>query len=154
MLKYRNLIIQEEDYLKLKPEANDLILKNWEDTGLEDLELDPDWSSYDVLYQAGCFGVYTARENNVLVGYLGVLARNHLHYKGSVFASNDVLFLDKDYRKGLAGYFLIKYSLEDLKKKGVDVFLFNSTVEKPYDPILKKLGFKHHENIYIKKAGS
>ena len=61
MLKYRNLIIQEEDYLKLKPEANDLILKNLEDTGLEDLELDPDWSLYDVLYQAGCFGVYTAR---------------------------------------------------------------------------------------------
>jgi len=34
----------------------------------------------------------------------------------------------------------------------VNILLFNSTVDKPYDLILKRLGFKHQENLYMKKV--
>ena len=152
MFKYKDFTIQEEDFLKVRDEADELILRNWEDTGLEGLELNPDWSFYEAVYTAGMFGVYTVRKNTNLVGYLGIIAKNHPHYKETIFASNDVLFLDKEHRKGLVGYFLIKYCVEDLVKKGVEVLLFNTTVDKPYDPLLNKLGFKHLENLYIKKV--
>lgn len=152
MLQYKDFLIQEEDYLKVKDDVDELILKNWEDTGIEGIELDPDWEAYDVIYRAGMFGVYTLRRNNKLVGYLGVMARKHPHYRKTTFASNDMFFIDKDHRKGLAGYYLLKYCTEDLEKKGVSVLLFNTTVEKPYDPLLKRLGFSHLENLYIKKV--
>jgi len=152
MKKYKEYTISEEDYLKVKHEADTLIKDNWEDTGLEDLKLNPDWSTYDAMYAAGLFGVYTVRKKSKLVGYLGILARNHPHYKDYIFASNDVLFLDKECRKGLVGYFLLKFCVEDLTKKGVNILLFNSTVDKPYDLILKRLGFKHQENLYMKKV--
>jgi GNAT superfamily N-acetyltransferase len=98
-------------------------------------------------------GVYTVRKDEKLVGYLVVLARNHPHYKDHIFASNDILFIDKEHRKGLVGYFLVKYVTEDLEKRGVSVLLFNTTVDKPYDPILKRLGFKHSEKLYTKYLG-
>lgn len=152
MKKYKDFVIDEEDYLKVKQEVDKLIQDNWEDTGIEGLKLNPDWSAYDVMYSAGMFGVYTVRKDNVLVGYLGVIARNHPHYKDYIFASNDVLFLDKECRKGLVGYFLLKFCVEDLIKKSVNVLLFNSTVDKPYDSILERLGFKHQENLYVRKV--
>jgi GNAT superfamily N-acetyltransferase len=147
--------IQREGFDDVKHEFDSLVIKNWEDTGLKKygLNLNPDWTAYEVMNQAGLIGVYTVRKDTDLVGYLVVLARAHPHYKDHVFASNDILFIDKEHRKGLLGYFLIKYVVEDLEKLGVSVLLFNTTVEKPYDPILKRLGFDLTEKLYMKFLG-
>ena len=155
MQSIRGFKIQAEDYQEVKEEANELIYQNWDDTGYKEagIELNPDWEAYDALYYAGMIGVYTVRKDEKLVGYLVVLARNHPHYKDHIFASNDILFIDKEHRKGLVGYFLVKYVTEDLEKRGVSVLLFNTTVDKPYDPILKRLGFKHSEKLYTKYRG-
>ena len=146
---------QQEFYHQVKKELPDLIKLHWEEIALNKdvIKLNPDWEAYDALYYAGMIGVYTVRKDKKLVGYLVVLARNHPHYKDHIFASNDILFIDKEYRKGLVGYFLVKYVTEDLEKRGVSVLLFNTTVDKPYDPILKRLGFKHSEKLYTKYLG-
>ncbi|MDC0135763.1 hypothetical protein OAI26_03680 [Sulfitobacter sp.] len=155
MQQIKGFKIQREDFDDVKHEFDSLVIKNWEDTGLKKygLNLNPDWAAYEVMNQAGLIGVYTVRKDTDLVGYLVVLARAHPHYKDHVFASNDILFIDKEHRKGLLGYFLIKYVVEDLEKLGVSVLLFNTTVEKPYDPILKRLGFDLTEKLYMKFLG-
>lgn len=155
MQQIKDFKIQREDFSVVQHEVDELVHKNWEDTGFGKygLNLNPDWAAYEAMNNAGLLGVYTVRKNEDLVGYLVVVARSHPHYKDHVFASNDILFIDKDHRKGLVGYFLVKYVVEDLKKLGVSVLLFNTTIDKPYDPILNRLGFEPTEKLYVKFLG-
>lgn len=155
MQQIKDFKIQREEFKNVKDEVDELIHKNWEDTGFGryGLNLDPDWDTYDLIDSLHMLGVYTVRKKEELVGYLTVIAKNHPHYKNHIFASNDILFIDKEHRKGLLGYFLVKYVVEDLKKLGVDVLLFNTTIEKPYDPILERLDFDPVEKLYVKILG-
>ena len=88
-----------------------------------------------------------------MVGYFVIIARQHPHYKDHIFAANDIVYIDPDYRKGLAGYFLIKYAEKDLKKRGVSVLVVNTKVHKPFDAVLERLGFENVERIYSKYIG-
>jgi len=155
MQSIKGFKIQKEDFFKVKKEVDELFYKHWEEIAVnkDKIKLNPDWSFYEALYEQGSLGVYTIRYSEKLVGYFVVIARNHPHYQDHVFVSNDILFIDPDYRKGLAGYFLIKYVEKDLKKRGVSVLLINTKVHKPFDPVLKRLGFEKIERIYSKYLG-
>ncbi len=155
MQQTRDIKYQREDFNVVRHEVDELVHKNWEDTGFSKhgLKLNPDWDVYEAIDRAGLLGVYTVRKQDSLIGYLVVVVRKHPHYKDHIFASNDILFIDKEHRKGLVGYFLVKYVVEDLKKLGASVLMFNTTVDKPYDPILNRLGFEPAEKLYMKFLG-
>lgn len=155
MQQIRDFKIQREDFNEVKDQVDELTHKNWEDTGLSKygIKLNPDWDIYETLNKSYMLGVYTVRKQNNLVGYLTVVSREHHHYKNTVFASNDILFIEKEHRKGLLGYFLVKYAVKDLKNLGADVLLFTSNIDKPYDSILKRLDFQPLEKVFIKKLG-
>lgn len=155
MQQIRDFKIQEEDFYKVKEEVDQLFYKHWEEIAVnkDKIKLNPDWSFYEGLYLAGNLGVYTIRHLENLVGYFVIIARQHPHYKDHIFASNDIVYIDPDYRKGLAGYFLIKYAEKDLKKRGVSVLVVNTKVHKPFDAVLERLGFENVERIYSKYIG-
>jgi GNAT superfamily N-acetyltransferase len=151
----RDFKIQQEDFYTVKEEVDELFYKHWEEVAdnKDKIKLNPDWSFYEQVYLAGNLGVYTIRHLEKLVGYFVVIARSHPHYKDHIFASNDIVFIDPDYRKGLAGYFLIKYAEQDLKDKGVSVLMINVRVRKPFDAVLQRLGFSKVERQYSKYIG-
>ena len=91
--------------------------------------------------------IFTARSDESLIGYFVVICRPHLHYMDHMFAFNDVLYLDKDYRKGLTGPKLMKFAEKCLKEDGVSVLIVNTKRHKPFDSLLEWLGYKHTENV-------
>ena len=138
---------------KIKDEVKDLIAHHWDDVALNKdyIKLNPDWDAYARLEKSQSLRIYTARENEVLVGYLVVLVNRSLHYKDHLFANNDVVFVHKDYRKGLSGAKLIKYAEKDLKDLGVSLFMINTKVHKPFGKLLDFLGFSEIETLYSKR---
>mgnify|MGYP000182766692 CR=1 FL=1 len=144
-----------EDFYVVKEEVDELFYKHWEEIALnkDKIKLNPDWSFYELLYAEGLLGVYTVRKDKHLVGYFIVVAKPHPHYKDHTFAVNDIIYIDPDYRKGLVGLKLIKFVEEDLKSKGVSVLAVNTKVHKPFDAVLKRLGFENTERLYTKYIG-
>jgi len=146
---------QLENLASVRGEVDSLFYKHWEEIAVnkDKIKLNPDWSFYETADTAGLLGIYTIRESGNLVGYFFVLARPNPHYKDHVFAVNDLLFIDPDYRKGLAGLKLIKFAEEDLKSRGVSVLVINTKVHKPFDALLERLGFENVERSYSKFIG-
>lgn len=146
---------QQEFLLTCKEEAKELIVEHWEEIAVnkEKIKLNPDWEAYQELEDHGRLKIFTARSSGKLVGYFVVFINRHIHYKDHIFAVNDIIFLNKDYRKGSAGIKLIKFAESCLKEDGVSVILLNSKVHKPFDPIMERLGFRLTERVYSKYIG-
>lgn len=146
---------QQELLDNVRDEIKVLIAAHWEEIALnkEVIKLNPDWEAYEDLEQSGILKIFTARDNGTLVGYFVVFVSVNIHYKDHLFASNDIIYLSPDYRKGFTGIKLIKFAEKYLKEDGVSVMTINTKVHKPFGPVLKKLGFGLIEEVYSKKLG-
>lgn len=143
---------QQESLTTCKEDAQHLLQDHWEEIALnkEAIKLNPDWGAYYDLEESGALKIFTARSEGNLIGYFVVLCRKHLHYVDHVFAFNDILYVHKDYRKGLTGAKLMKFAEKCLKEDGVSVVIVNTKRHKPFDSLLEWLGYSHIENIYSK----
>ena len=146
---------QQEFLSQVQSDIEPLIKLHWEEIALnkDNIKLNPDWNAYHDLEVAGKLKIFTARVDSSLVGYFVVLLGNNIHYKDHVFASNDVIYLHKDYRKGFAGIRLIKFAEKCLKEDGVSVLVINTKSHKPFDKVLERLKFKPIERVYSKFIG-
>ena len=146
---------QLEDFSAVQYEMDNLLRNHWEEVAVykDKIPLDPDWAFYEALSVAGLLGIYTVRLESELVGYFVVIAKSHPHYKGNVFAANDVIYLAPEHRKGLVGAKLISFAEKNLKERGVSVLVINTKVHRPFDPLLVRLGFDKVEHTYSKYIG-
>jgi len=112
------------------------------------VKLNPDWDVYRSLEEQGKLKIFTARDEETLVGYFVVVVGVNMHYKDHTFACNDIIFMHKDYRKGFAGIKLIKFAKKCLTEDGVSVLTINTKVHQPFDKLLERLGFNLIERVY------
>jgi len=140
---------QQEFLNQVRSDAEPLIKLHWDEIALnqDKIKLNPDWEDDNRLK------IFTARKSKQLVGYFVVLLGTNIHYKDHVFASNDIIYLHKDYRKGFAGVRLIKFAEKCLKDDGVSVLLINTKIHRPFDKLLERLKFKPIERVYSKFIG-
>ena len=89
----------------------------------------------------------TARDEGKLVGYSIFFITNHLHYKSTVYANNDLLYLHPDYRKGSLGIKFIKASEIYLKNRGVAKILWHIKFNKDFRILLHRMGYVDEEVI-------
>ena len=94
--------------------------------------------------------IFTVRDDTILVGYFVVLLIPSLHNKGLVQGIVDIIYLDKEYRKGFTGYKLFKFSEKCLKEDNIKVMHVTTTEVNPIDPILKRLGYSKIETKFEK----
>jgi len=144
-----------ESFADAYQEAKPLIFNHWDEIALnkENIALNPDVEAYQKLEDQGRLHIYTAREGEKLVGYFAVIAVEHLHYKDHIFAHNDVIYVDPEYRKGFTAWRLIKFAEQQLTLSGVSVMMINIKRHKPFDKLLQRLNFKETESIYSKRLG-
>lgn len=138
------ITFQEETYIKVKDDIKALLFSHWEELRVlnsSQVLLEPNWDIYKFLFDKNSLHIVTARDNKKLIGYYISIITPLLHYKNTLAAENDVLYLQKKYRKGLTGYKLIKFAIKQLKQR-VKVIIFGMKVEHTYFPVAKRLGFE------------
>ncbi len=108
----------------------------------QDIPLDVDWQRYEDAEKAGVFRVMTARLGSKIIGYVCFFVMPHAHYKGSLTAVQDVLYVDPDYRHGRTGYRLIQLADDYLRAEGVQITMHHYKVTHPIGSLLMRQGYQ------------
>lgn len=118
----------------------------------QDIQLAPDYDSYLKIGEMGLLRIFTAREESgELIGYCIFFVRPNLHYKESLQAVQDVLFIHPE-KRGFGASF-IEWCDEQLKAEGVQVS-YHHVKARPdlnFSPLLLKQGYILVDQIFGKR---
>lgn len=117
-----------------------------------DIDLDIDWPKYEAAEAGGGLRVYTARVAGDLVGYAVLFVAFNPHYKRSLQAVQDVLWVAPEYRYGRIGYCLIRFCEKELKAEGVQpVYQHVKQSHPALGRLLTAMGYELVDLIYSKR---
>lgn len=117
----------------------------------QDIPLEVDRDGYQKLQDLGTLRIFTARKQGQLIGYSVYFIHHNLHYKSSLQAVQDVLFIDKEHRKGTVGGHLIKWCDNQLRSEGVQVVYHHVKAAHNFGPLLERIGYKLVDLIYARR---
>lgn len=143
------ITFQREAVADVIEEIKPLIALHWREIAhYQDIPLDPDWDFYS---RNHTIRVFTARDNGTLVGYSVFFIAPNRHYKTSIQAVQDILFLHKDYRHGKIAYRMIKFCDCELKAEGAQVVYQHVKAAHDFGPLLGLLDYELVDLIYAKR---
>lgn len=116
------------------------------------IKFDPDLKAYRQMYMQNALRIFTARIAELLVGYQVYFIGYHPHRRGSLEATQDVLYLDPEVRQGLAGYKFVKWCDRELEKSGVKAIHHPIDAQHDFGPILERMGFRLTDLTYSRKV--
>lgn len=142
----------QELLCEVMQEVQPLLHDHWQELTLnkEVAVLDPMWKEYALLEQLGRFVVFTAREDGKLCGYNAFFVVKHLHYAGLTHASNDVLFVAREHRRGTTALRFLDYCEEQLRAMGVQKLTYHVKLSLDWRPILRRRGYADEEVMCAK----
>lgn len=114
---------QRESAKAVLSEITPLLEKHWDEIAhFRDIPLNPDYETYFKMDDAGLLRVFTARDEATkeLIGYAIFFIKHNLHYKDSLQALQDVLFVDPTRRGSFSPRFVL-WCDRQLKAEGVQV---------------------------------
>lgn len=138
---------------EFRDKASAIMETHWREiSAYDDIELAPNWALYEALERAGTLRAYGARCDGLLVGYAIFFVAAHPHYAGSLQATEDILYVHPEYRRGRVGIELVRYTERELKRLGVQVVHHHVKVAHPaLGKVLEHLGYNMVETIYSKR---
>lgn len=140
----------EERIVDTIEEAKPLLFKHWDEVAhYKDISLNPDFDLYIKMEEMGMTKCYIARDEGKMAGYAVFFIKHHPHYKQSLFATQDIIFIDSE-RRG-TGLFLIKFCDEELKKIGVQVVSHHIKFAHDWSKALERLGYEKQDIILTKR---
>jgi hypothetical protein len=142
-----SIIFAKESLTIVRKDINSLLDLNYAELTLnkQSIKLNPDWEKYAKLESDGKLTIFTARNDTELVGYSFFFIDTHIHYKDLLVATNDVLFLHKDYRKGVTGIKFLKFCDSNLNY--VDKIVWHVKDSNDFKPILYRMGYSNEDTI-------
>ena len=118
----------------------------------QDIPLDPEWEVYDALEMNGALRIYTVRDNDAtLVGYAVFFVRRSPHYRGSLQAVQDILFLVPALRGQMLGARFVRWCDDQLRVEGVQVVRHHVKAAHDFGPLLERLGYELEDRIYVRR---
>lgn len=150
------MIYAEEAFVDVFDEVSPLLVEHWRELAkYSDIPLKVDYPRYVEANEHGAYRVYTVRalsEENTdyevarkqIVGYAGFFVNRHWHYADYVFAIQDVLYVDPNFRSNGIGEGFLVFCDNQLKNLGVHVIMHHV---KEHQNILGKVLAKHE---YVK----
>lgn len=149
------ITFQKESFIKLMPELPAIFYAHWKEVALDQdiIPLDPDWDQYAFLEMNKMLHTMTVRDDGILIGYYNVIVRNHLHYKTTLHAWSDLVYLLPEYRNSGAGllstgYKLIRRTNTMLKKLGVKKSYLMTKSYIPLNMLTEFMNYRDTERIY------
>ena len=144
-----SLQLNQEPVLDVRPEMLVLLDQHYQELTLnkDKIKLDPMWELYDAMEKRSEFFLLTARMNGELVGYSAWFLKPHIHYRNTIVASNDVIFMRSDQRQGMTGIRLIKYSEQRMKELGANKIVWHIKNSLDFSVILHRMGYADEDII-------
>lgn len=130
----------------------ELLKAHWSEVALnkEVMVLKPDVARYKQLDELGMLFGIGAFDNDHLVGYSASFIMPHPHYSDLVVASNDVLFVHSDYRKGRLGLRLIQETERIAKDRGAELVTWHAKQSTALEQLMPRLGYGVQDIIFSK----
>jgi hypothetical protein len=122
-----------------------------ESVTFDGLKPDPDQSLYAEAAYMGLLRIYCARRGGLLMGYAVFFLSPHPHYRGQVFATQNLIYLVPDERKGSTGTRFLRWCDAQLKAAGAVVVHHYSGLKKDISSVLLRSGYKMIETLWAKK---
>lgn len=137
----------------LAKELQPLLEKHWREIANYQsvIPLAVNWDVYRQADAGGKLAVLVAREGDIMIGYSVFMLVRGAHYRSSLFAMNDVIYVLPEYRHGRTGLALIKESEKLLRAKGCVKISWHvkernaDGTTNPLGAILRKLGYDVEE---------
>lgn len=127
-----------------------LVLHYGEIAHYKDIPLDPDYDQYIKLENAGVLRAFTARdESNALIGYALFFIKSNIHYKSSLQALQDILFVRPD-KRGI-GFRFIPWCDEMLRAENIQVVYHHVKEKHNFGKLLSKIGYELVDLIYARR---
>jgi hypothetical protein len=135
-----------------------LRFEHWEEVGhYKDIPIDMEWDKYKLLEQNGKLKIYTIRspineefKESIMIGYAFFLVDFHLHYKDTIVANQDILYVRKMYR-GIGKDFL-KWCDDKLKLQGVVTITHHAKPWFDYGNLFEDMGYEKAETIWARRV--
>jgi GNAT superfamily N-acetyltransferase len=144
------ITVQVEKWSDVKDEFPPLLLDHWVEIARNKdiVPLAFDWELYAAAEKLGKLHVVTARDDKKLIGYNLHFVSPHPHYKTTLFAQNDIIYLKPEYRGSGAGKELIRIADEKLKALGVKIAYLHIKTEHDFSSLARREGYVEIEKIY------
>ena len=101
----------------------------------------------------GALLTLTAREGKRLVGYAMWIVSQNPKHAGALVASNEVLYVDPEYRGHLLGPKLLRESEAMIRRAGVKVMGVCVKTKADFGPMLERGGYQPVETTWLKWIG-
>lgn len=143
--------IQVERLRDLYPEIQPLYKRHYDEIAEVKgvAPLDPDYKRYLSMDAEGRLLTVTVRKDGELVGYFKAVIENSLHYRTTIYGITDIFFIDKEYRGGGTGKALFAFVIEEMKRRGVQVFFCAYKTKHGHKNLFESLGFTEIERHYM-----
>lgn len=143
---------QEEMFEDIIDEIKPILDIHWSELAnhKDTRPLDVDYGSYINLNKMGVWKVFTVRDEGELIGYLSFVFGQNYHYKNWKYATNDVYYLKKEYRKQGIGFKMFEETEQWLKDQNVKSAVFQEKLDHPHTKLFDDLGYTPIERNYEK----
>ena len=118
----------------------------------QDIPLDPDWPVYYAAQETGALRPFTMRdETGALQGYAVYFVRPNIHYRTSLQAVQDILYLAPEHRGRMIGYRFIRWCDDQLRAEGVQAVYQHCKANRDLGPLLTRQGYELVDRVYAKR---
>ena len=150
-VKGRVMKFQREKAQDVFKEMIPLLEKHWEEIAhYKDIPLDPDFNIYFNMEDLDMLRVFTARDDeNTLIGYAVFFIKANAHYRSSLQALQDVLFIKPDCRG--TGLKFIVWCDNQLQKEKIQVVYHHVKQSHNFGSALERIGYKLVDLIYARR---
>jgi GNAT superfamily N-acetyltransferase len=142
-----------ESFIKNYEELYPLFEEHYHEIAMyqDKIELDVDYDRYKLFEDLeSLFTVIARDDNDNIIGYSVYIINTHLHYKSTLVAVNDIIFLDPAYRKGGLGKQMVDFCDAELKKRGVHLITLHMKTFAAFEELAVASGYDKAEYIYTK----
>lgn len=146
----KEIIFHQEKFEDVYTEMLDLLYRHYKEIAhYQDIKINPDIEGYLALQRNNFLRIYTIRESGQIIGYGVYFVKTNLHYKDSLQAHQDVLYIRKD-KRGFGRKF-IKWCDDRLREEGVQVIYHHVKTAHDWSPMLEGMNYDWVEKIYCKR---
>lgn len=147
-----NTIVYQNEPLtdELMEDISDYALDHLIETGAN-FKMKPEvWADwYNAVSKQGNIRIYTAR-NGKLVGYAVFFVSPHRHHKSVIQATQDLIYLAPEARKGMIGMSFLKWCDDRLRDEGVQIVYQYSSMAHDIGQVLSRMGYINTQALWAR----